>query len=109
MVWGVCQRVLRHVHDAEDAFQATFLVLVQKAGAIRSRELLANWLYGVAWTTARRARSAAARRRSREKQVARMPEPAAAKEPADDLALLLDLEVRRLPHKYRVVVVLCDL
>src|SRR5580698_3984319 len=47
MVWSVCRRVLRNHHDAEDAFQATFLVLVHKASSIASRELLANWLYGV--------------------------------------------------------------
>src|SRR5262245_33379547 len=75
MVWGVCRRVLRSHHDAEDAFQATFLVLVRKAASIASRDLLANWLYGVAFKTAIKARAATVRQHSRERQVIEMPEP----------------------------------
>jgi RNA polymerase sigma factor (sigma-70 family) len=110
LVLGVCRRVLRHRHDAEDAFQAVFLVLARKAGAIASPELLANWLYGVAYNTARKAGAAAARRRRRERQVAEMPEPEVP--PPDvsgDLSPLLDEELQRLPDKYRIPVVLCDL
>src|SRR5262249_41463683 len=76
MVWGACRRVLRNYHDAEDAFQATFLVLVRKAASIVPRELVANWLYGVAHRTALKARALAAGRKERERQVTPMPEPA---------------------------------
>src|ERR1700722_16017518 len=75
MVLGVCRRILRDSHEADDAFQATFLVLVRKAASVVPREMVGNFLYGVAHQTAVRARSAAARRRLRERQVREMPEP----------------------------------
>src|SRR5262245_9246960 len=75
MVWGVSRRLLHH-HDAEDALQATFLVLVRRASSITHPALLANWLHGVAHQTALKARATAARRGARERQVTEMPEPA---------------------------------
>jgi RNA polymerase sigma factor (sigma-70 family) len=111
MVWGVCRRVLPNYHDAEDAFQATFLVLVRKSGSIASRELLANWLYGVAHQTALKARATAAKRCARERQGMEMPEPAVVEQDDlwRDLQPLLDEELSRLPDKYRAVIILCDL
>jgi RNA polymerase sigma factor (sigma-70 family) len=110
MVWGVCHRVLRNHHAAEDAFQATFLVLVRRAASIASRELLANWLYGVAHQTALKARATAIKRQQRETQVTEMPEPAVTQHDRwHDLQPVLDEELSRLPDKYRGVIVLCDL
>ena len=110
MVWGVCRRILGSYHDAEDAFQATFLVLVRKATSVRPREMVVNWLYGVAHQTALKARATVSIRKGRERQVVEMPEPAAS-EPAqwDELLPVLDEELSRLPDNYRAVVVLCDL
>jgi len=110
MVWGVCRRVLANHHDAEDAFQASFLVLVLKAAAIRKRESVASWLYGVAYRTALKARTKLTRRRTMERQVAAMPEPEFT-EQHDwcDLHAVLDQELSRLPDKYRTPIVLCDL
>src|SRR3979411_61251 len=100
MVWGVCHRVLGNYQDAEDAFQATFLVLVRKAASIASPELLANWLSGVADQTALKARATTAKRRARERQVTEMPEPAVnEKDLWHDLQPLLDQELSRLPDK----------
>jgi RNA polymerase sigma factor (sigma-70 family) len=110
MVLGVCRRVLQNAHDAEDAFQATFLVFLRKAASILPREYVGNWLYGVAYRTALKARTLAAKRRVKESQVRTMPK----REPLEtevwhDLQPLLDQELNRLPDKYRVPVVLCDL
>jgi len=111
MVWGLCRRVLTNHQDAEDAFQATFLVLVHKAASVRPRERLVNWLHGTAHTTALHARRTAVRRTAREKQVTETPEPAAPGHERDrwaELRPVLDEEVGRLPNKYRVLVLLCD-
>jgi RNA polymerase sigma factor (sigma-70 family) len=110
MVFGVCRRILGNTHDADDAFQATFLVLVRKSRALGSGALLGPWLYAVAYRTALKARHLAYRRRTREKQVVHMPEPEIIEpESLRDLQPLLDRELNRLPEAYRVPVVLCDL
>jgi RNA polymerase sigma factor (sigma-70 family) len=110
MVLGVCRRLLRDPQEAEDAFQATFLVLVRKAGAIGRRELVGNWLYGVAYRIAVRARAHAARRRARRRPLTDMP---TAEPPCpltnQELHAVLDEEVQRLPAKYRSAFVLCCL
>src|SRR5262252_4534890 len=77
VVFGVCRRVTGHPQDAEDAFQAVFLVLARKAAAIGKPDLLGNWWYGVAVRVARKARRSAARRHAREIAVAIMPDPPA--------------------------------
>jgi RNA polymerase sigma factor (sigma-70 family) len=110
MVMGVCQRVLRDRHDAEDAFQTTFLVLVRKAGSIAGRELLANWLYGTAYNTALKAKAGRTKQHTREKPMPEVPEAAAPPEALwSDLQALLDRELSLLAEKYRLPVVLCDL
>jgi len=109
MVRGVCRHILRHTHDADDAFQATFLVLVRKARSIQVRESLAPWLYGVAYRTAQRARASASRYRQ-----GGVDEVEALGVPAEDsyhldLRPLLHEELDRLPDKYRAPIVLCHL
>lgn len=108
MVFGVCRRILGHTQDAEDAFQAVFLVLARKAHTVRPRAWIGNWLYGVAVRTALKARGL--RRRRREHQVLAMPPQSTL--PSDshrDVQAILDEEIARLPDKYRLAVVLCDL
>src|SRR5262245_38096141 len=110
MVWGICRRILGNHHDAEDAFQATFLVLVRKAGSIRQKGVVGGWLYGVAQQTATKARAIAARRRQREAPVATIIQPQATEQSlGSDVRAILDEELRRLPEKYRTAIVLCDL
>jgi RNA polymerase sigma factor (sigma-70 family) len=110
MVWGVCRRTLHRHHDAEDAFQATFLVLARRAASVVPREAVGKWLHGVAYQTARKARAAAARRQARESPVTAL-DGVAAKGPhvLETLPSALDRELSLLPEKYRVAIVLCDL
>ncbi|HLJ96096.1 MAG TPA: RNA polymerase sigma factor [Gemmataceae bacterium] len=110
MVLGVCRRLLRDPHDIEDAFQATFLVLLRKAAGLGKRELVANWLYGVAHRTALKARALAARRNVRTRPLTDVPaEEAESEIEWNDLRPVLDEEIQRLPNQYRVPVVLCYL
>jgi len=112
LVLHVCQRVLGNIHDAEDAFQATFLVLARKAGTIRPRRAIAAWLHGVAHRVALKCRSARARR-SRDARLGEDPlDPH--RDPLAELSVrellgVVDEEVRRLPRVYRLPVILCCL
>ncbi len=110
MVWSVCRRILGNAHDADDAFQAAFLVLVRKADSVRPREAVGKWLYGVAYRTALEARSRIARRRVKELPLHDMPSPQTNPEqPGQELGPILDRELSRLADKYRLPIVLCDL
>jgi RNA polymerase sigma factor (sigma-70 family) len=109
-VLGACRRLLRDPHEAEDAFQATFLVLVRKAASIHRRESLGAWLHRVACRVALKARRSAARRRRLEQPRADTIGPAAPDGVGQsDLHAVLDEEINRLPDHYRRVVILCCL
>jgi RNA polymerase sigma factor (sigma-70 family) len=109
-VWGVCRRLLRRLPDAEDAFQATFLVLARRAAAIRKRGSLNSWLHGVACRIARRLCADAARREQR--QVAESATNAVSPDAEvtwREVRAVLDEELDRLPEKYRAPLLLCYL
>jgi len=110
MVLRVCRRILREENDAEDAFQATFLVLARKAATLQRQDSVGNWLYGVATRLSLRARKDAARRRDRERRAMEKWGP----DPLAELTVregqqVLDEELTRLPEKYRAPLVLCCL
>jgi RNA polymerase sigma factor (sigma-70 family) len=110
MVMGVCRQILRRPHDVDDAFQATFLVLVRKSGSIRVGESLAPWLYAVAYRTAQRARAAASRYRPVPAEILEIPGESSPNDPCHfDVRPLLHEELNRLPGKYRDPIVLCHL
>jgi RNA polymerase sigma factor (sigma-70 family) len=106
MVLGVCRRVLGNAHDADDAFQAAFVVVVRKAGELTRRGTIGDWLYGVAYHTALKARAMAMKRRAKEA----LARPASCEPSAEpDWLPVLDEELSRLPEKYRLPLVLCEL
>jgi len=108
-VFGVCQRILRATPDAEDAFQVAFLVLARKAARVNPPGRVAAWLHGVAGLAARKARAARTRRLARETTMIGAVEASApAGGPEPDLAQVLDEEIDRLPERYRLALVLCE-
>jgi RNA polymerase sigma factor (sigma-70 family) len=110
MVRGVCMRLLRRESDADDAFQATFLILLRQARSIRKRRSLGSWLYGVAFRTAQKAKTDAAQRRARERQVKSTSPDEPWREVAwREICATLDEELQALSEQYRAPLVLCYL
>src|SRR4051812_47938034 len=109
MVLGVCRRILDDPHAAEDAFQATFLVLVKKARTLRNRDRVTSWLYGVAQRVARKARAESARRRVVESRLVPEVVHGDGDHAQAELRAVIDEEIGRLPEHYRLPLILCHL
>jgi RNA polymerase sigma factor (sigma-70 family) len=110
MVLQVCRRIQGNEHDAEDAFQATFLLLARKAGSIRKRDSVASWLHGVAHRLALEAKGQGARRQARERRAADMHKTSSVPDKAwQELQILLDEALAQVPEKYRTPLLLCYL
>jgi len=114
MVFGVCRRVLHHTQDAEDAFQAAFLMLARKAASIGKRESVSGWLYTVAYRIALRAKARSGRRSQVEKPLDELPIDDKCADPADqtawrELRKVVDTELNQIPEKYRTAFILCHL
>ena len=109
MVLATCRRILGRLHDAEDAFQATFLVLACRARNVWPRDAVGAFLHGVAYRTSLKARGRLTRLRQQETQVVELPQPVVNPVEIDEVRPIIDRELERLPEKYRVAVVLCEL
>jgi RNA polymerase sigma factor (sigma-70 family) len=109
LVWGVCRRAMGHEQDAEDVFQATFVVLARQASQIRKPEALASWLHGTALRMAQRARREMTRRKKHETEAVRAPAAVSSETTVRELQMILDEEVTRLPENYRAAFTLCVL
>jgi len=108
MVWGVCRRTVGQTSDAEDAFQAVWLVFARRARSVQPPEALGRWLYGVAVNVAKKARAVALKRHRREPAISTDPVKIE-KEDQTELSAVIDEEVSQLPEKYRAVFILCEL
>ncbi len=108
-VWSVCRRFLSNAADAEDAFQATFLILVRRGRTLADRGTVGGWLYRVAFRVSQKARTMAIQRRRKEALATRKPSASVSDPPDADLWRAVGEELDRLPENYRLAVILCDL
>jgi RNA polymerase sigma factor (sigma-70 family) len=110
MVLGVCRRSLSNLHDAEDACQATFLVLARRAASVRQTTSLGNWLHGVACRVAANLKRVHARRKTREREIGAKPQADPVAEVTwREMQTILDEALQQLPERYRTPMILCYL